>query len=463
MRRSLQDESREVSINQQLVSLSPTAKAISGDKRAIGLPVIALAILISSYFYVLPLGRFSFAGFLSDFRLYDFAFVFFFLTIGLRYWNSLITLWRDSTSFFRWAVFLLYLVWMSIGVAYFIGGNSAYLFPTLIRAFRFTAFFIASGYAVVLVKTRRQYEFIIIIIYINILIQALLGFAQGIGILPGLWPDYWLVGYGFRPVGTLSPHHKQMGIVMLLGIGMTIGFIRSYQSVSSRFFLLAFLGLMVAVPIMAGSRTAWLGYGAGIAGAIIVLRGRAFSGVILSGIFLMLSFQLSGELVQTALQESVDARFMDRLNNQGIEGIVGERLPIYASFLSNIVDYPWVIILGAGFQNVDLVVAGTGAHNNYLQAFIELGFIGFIVYVLFLRSIWQQLRLVAQNSASGGSPWHMGDGLSIFFVALLGTMLVGESLWAQYSMFTLTGQIMTTVGVVVAPLYWTSDDAATKR
>jgi hypothetical protein len=33
-------------------------------------------------------------------------------------------------------------------------------------------------------------------------------------------------------------------------------------------------------------------------------------------------------------------------------------------------------------------------------------------------------------------------------------MIFGETLWAQYSMFTLTGQIMTLVALAASPLYW---------
>src|SRR5207244_436739 len=101
-----------------------------------GTPVIGLAVLITSFFFVLPLGRYSVGSTLTDFRVYDFAFIGFMLVFGLRHLGRLQALWKDKSSFHYWAMVLLVLVWLSL----IITGIDRGLLPLLAGALRASRF-----------------------------------------------------------------------------------------------------------------------------------------------------------------------------------------------------------------------------------------------------------------------------------------------------------------------------------
>lgn len=174
---------------------------------------------------------------------------------------------------------------------------------------------------------------------------------------------------------------------------------------------------------------------------------------------------LNQDWVREPLEAQINARFVDLVNEQGLEGVYGERTVIYFNNLpQGIQNRPWVLLIGTGFQNVGLSLLGaTGAHNNYLQAWLELGILGFIVYMQFLYWIFKELRKTS-SLVPPSLEKNVAYGSMIAFVAVLATMLVGESLWAQYSMFTLTGQIMVFMALGISPINWipkTSEEETT--
>jgi O-antigen ligase len=412
----------------------------------VGFPVFTLGLLITSYFYCLSIGRLASLG--TDFRIYDFAFAFFFITVGLREWPRLRKLQKDHSSFHYWAWFLIILVWLSL-ITTTVTGGLTQLMPAVVRSIRFTSYFVAAGFIVVLVDSPRRYRFILNIIYINIVVQAILAFAQALGWLGSFWPSF----YGDLPVGTLSFHHKQIGVVMLLGIALTLSFIRTSKSPISISILLVLLGIMFAVPIFSESRTAWLGFGALTLGYLYIHRIRAIGLIILVITGMLVLFWMTKDLVQNPLTDSVNTVFIDRYERFGYMGIIGERMNVYDNFPQAIQRSPWILIIGTGFENVITFIRATGAHNNYAQAWFELGILGFIVYMALLFAVLKNLRQAANKAISPLEITFAQDAWAAFF-AVLATMLVGETLWAQYSMYSLTGQIMTYMALAVSPLYW---------
>ncbi len=420
----------------------------------IGLPLIGLALLITSYYYVLPLGRFMLGSLATDYRVYDFVFIVFFLFFGLRYWPHLRQLQRDRSGFHYWAAILLLLVWLSLLITLATSGITR-LLPGMIRAIRFTAYFLAAGYVVVLVDNPRRYRFILGVIYTNIVFQAVLAFAQDLGWLSSFWSSYYLALYGEMPVGTLSPHHKQIGVVMLLGIALTLSFLRVSRFIIPKLLLLALMAIMLMVSVFAQSRTAWLGIGALALGYLYIYRQRAIGVSTLAVLGVLLVLWLARDLVQEPIQENINVVFIDRIERFGFEGIAGDRLKVYDNFAHYIRSKPYFLLIGAGFQNVMFFIHSAGAHNNYAQAWFELGIVGFMVYIAFLVSVLRTLLRTAQQVTSPLENTVARDSFAAF-VGVLATMLVGETLWAQGSMFTLTGQIMTLMALATSPFYWNS-------
>lgn len=423
-----------------------------GPKTRLGFPLIALAGLITSYFYVLPLGRYAVAGIYTDYRLFDFAFLFFIIIVGLNYLPQLRALGQDRSSFFTVTVVFLWLLWMSLTLTFFLGGSSS-LLPALIRAFRFSAYLLTAGFVVVIVNSAYRYRFLLGVIYLNIVVQALLAFAQGIGQLDSFWPDYWLRQYGVWPVGTLSPHHLHVGIVMLLGVALTLVFVRQPIGMPLRVLLIGLLGIMCAVIVMAGIRTAMVGL-VGLAVAdFLGHKGRSLGYWVVVTLALVIMFRLSGTAVQSAVQSTFDRVVADRYNQLGLEGIMLDRVKVYSNFPDAIRAYPWILLIGTGFQNSTAYIGAAGAHNNYLHVLFELGLVGLAIYMRFLFRVLSNLRSVAhkmEKTFEGA----MALGMWGAFIAIMITMLMGETLWAQYSQFTLTGQIMALMALAISPLHW---------
>ncbi len=435
----------------------PNTTAANSKTEPLGAPTIGLAVLITSYFYCLPLGRYSLGGTASDFRAYDFTLFFFVAFLAGRMRPRIRALTADRANFHRWAFFLLVLVWASLIMTYTTGGPARLLFAAL-RAYRFTGFLFIAVFIVAIANTPQRWQFLLKVFYVNICVQALLVCGQEFGIVPHLWPDYWTAGYWIAgkavPVGTLSPHHKQIGVIMMLGIAMSV----AYTSVAPRtqkVILIAPLVAMLMALTVCGARTALLGMAAYVLAYVYVHRGRAIPTLTFIGLSLVVAYMYSPSWLTDPLESELDARITARVDKLGFAGLSGDRMSIYKSDIPYaLMNNPFIIVAGAGFQNIKYATAGaTGAHNNYLQALIELGIVGFLVYMRFLFAILWRLKLAARKARTKLEAAMAGDVWAVF-IGILATMLVGETLWAQYSMFTLTGQIMTLVGLACCPLTW---------
>jgi O-antigen ligase len=420
------------------------------EQEQLGAPVILMAVLLTSYYYCVPLARLESMG--TDWRIYDITFAIFFLSFGLGLWPRLMQLFKDRGTFFHWAGLMLILVWLSLILTVGFGGLSK-LLPAIIRSIRFSAYFLAAGFVVLLADTPRRYRFLFNVIYINIAVQALLAFAQGMGMLGTFWPKNYIAMYGFEPVGTLSAHHKQIGVVMLLGIGMSLSLLRS-GAVSLRPIVLGLMAAMLMAPIFATSRTAWMGFAFLMAGYVFINRQRSIRVLLVAGIGMMLIFLIASNSLVSILQDNINDVFIDRYMRFGIEGIAGDRLRVYDNYPDAIAKSPWILVIGTGFQNVVVFIRSAGAHNNYFQAWFELGIFGFIFYMRMLFSLLSSLRRTAEVAKDSFEHAVALDAWAVF-IGVMATMLVGETLWAQGSMFSLTGQIMTYMALAVTPLYRT--------
>jgi len=271
--------------------------------------------------------------------------------------------------------------------------------------------------------------------------------------LSSFWPDYWLQQYGVWPVGTLSPHHLHVGIVMLLGVALTLVFIQQPLPLLWRVVLMGMLGVMCAVIIMAGIRTALLGLAGLVAADLISHRGRSLGYLVVAVLVLAVMYWISGATVQSSVESTLNQVLVDRYKQSGLEGITRDRVTVYSNFPDAIRAYPWMLLVGTGFQNSTAFIGSAGAHNNYLHVLFELGLIGFIIYMTFLIRILRNLSAVARKMDKTLEK-EIARGMWSAFVAIMVTMLANETLWAQYSQFTLTGQIMTLMALAISPLYW---------
>ena len=432
------------------------SRSAAAEDTKLGAATLWLAGLITAYFYCLPLGRYSVGGIASDFRIYDFVLLFFLIAFGTSRLRRIKALNADRRSFHRWVYFLLLLVWLSLIMTFAIGGMSKVL-PAVLRSYRFSGYLLIAAFIVAIADTPHRWRFLLAVFYANICFQAILACAQGFGYAPHLWPDYWQDNYwklsGEIPVGTLSPHHKHIGIVMMLGVAITATYFRATPRIAFRALLMVLLCAMLVSVILAGIRTAWLGLAVFVIAYVYIHRGRAIPLLAVVTFGLALAISYAPESVTKPLESEIDERFTDRIERLGFEGVAKDRLVIYNDIPTVISDRPQLLLTGAGFQNVSSIMGATGAHNNYLQALLELGILGFLVFLRFLYAILKRMMLIARTAKNRFEETLARDVWAIF-IGLMATMMVGETLWGQYSMFTLSGQIMTLVGLASCPGTW---------
>src|SRR5690606_24754968 len=158
-------------------------------------PVTWLCIVITSYFYCHPSARFSFVSYQSDFRIFDFAIVFFWLA-NWNYLSGRIRLihkaHRLCTHYAKMIaiIVVLSLIFTIIFRVYYLG-------PALIRLFRFVAYLATLVACIAIIDSRQKFRLVLTVFYANILVQVTLAFLQSIGVLGQFWPLYWREVYGF--------------------------------------------------------------------------------------------------------------------------------------------------------------------------------------------------------------------------------------------------------------------------
>jgi O-antigen ligase len=435
------------------LSASTKQKSQIKEDEKLGSSMFWLTLMIFSLFYCLPLGRYTIAGISTDFRIYDFMFIVFLLFVGAEELPKLQALIKDKRQYHRFAWFLILMVIFSIAISFITRGRI--VLSTFIRVYRFMMYFLVGSFTFIILNTPKRQKFALNVYYINVIFQVILAFAQSMGWLPNFWPAYWLEGYGDFPVGTLSPHHLQIGIIMLIGIGLSMMFFRLKKNIFIRVVLVILLSLMMVVTIRSELRTAWVSLIGWLIAYVIIYRERSIWPILLLTFGIFLTYFLFGNDIWVSLQDVLDRRLIYPYEARGFRGVLSDREAIYADNPFNILkERPWILFTGAGFQNVSYVLGGaTGAHNNYLQVFFELGVFGLIIYMLFLKSIYDMLKKTAKIAETKIEQFLANDTLAIYFAVLI-SMLAGETMWAQYSAFTLTGQIMVFIAIAVSPLNW---------
>lgn len=418
--------------------------------------IVPLVLLLVSYYYCLPLGRFSIGGFDSDFRIFDFAILF---TFSYYFSNSSVTLelsnlFQSKLWFVRWLKILAILAVFSILIAVLYSGSS-FLLPTLIRVFRFTFYLLTPLLVFVVVRNKADYLFFFRLIFWLMAGVGSIAFLQGLGFLPNFWPDYWQIMYSENnaPVATLSPHHKHIGVLMLTGVSIGIAYLMRTRSWLLKIVIGVMCLIMFTVPLFSGTRTYMLGF-VGVIPAILLLgNARAVIPIVTMVLGSYIFLQYSGDAITSRVENKFNERVAGRIEKLGYAGLYRERTVIYFDILYTLIDKPYLLITGTGFQNIQGFIGANGAHNNYLQALMELGIAGFIAFVSFLILLWKNLKQVAHN-VKDRDVVTIAQYTWVAMCGIMLTMLVGETFWGQAAMFTLTGQLSFLFGLAVSPLYW---------
>lgn len=414
-----------------------------------------LALLIGSYFYCLPLGRFSIGFWSSDFRIYDYAsvvFIGFALQRG-RIRTQIKRVFRQKNTFTFYTRWLILLCVFSL-LWHVLYSGFDFILPTLIRLFRFIVYFSTGAWVIAFCYTRARWNALLNLYIFLTLTVGLIAFLQGLNLVPNFWPEYWRRMYDFMdpPVATLSPHHKHMGVAMLVGVGLALYKISVSKGVWKLFWGLAGL-IFITVPLFTGSRTILLAYLGFIPAYMYYNRSRA---ILSLGALLLLGgtyiFFLGGEIMQP-IQERYEQKFVNPIEKFGYEGLYQERTVIYWEIFDLLRNEPYLFLTGTGFQNIQKFLGANGAHNNYLQALVEQGILGFYLFMAVLILMFRNFARSAKFPEDKRIRQYSRHIIVVFFGVCM-TLFVGESMWGQAAMFTLPGQLMTVFGLGAAPGFW---------
>lgn len=135
--------------------------------------------------------------------------------------------------------------------------------------------------------------------------------------------------------------------------------------------------------------------------------------------------KLGMELVSHNLKEGIVETISDR--NEFLRSTGGHRVSIWQNSIAWLSDNTEVFFLGSGIGSWRfLLPLGTGAHNQYLHTFAEVGFIGWFVFF----SIFAQLILSVSLSRRP-SPYRILCASLLLFVFV--SMATQETLWPQFA------------------------------
>ena len=315
--------------------------------------------------------------------------------------------------------------------------------------------------------------------------------AGGVQALIGIWqfafqksgPEHFrILDRFYRAYGTFmqpNPFGGLMSITAFLAIGCVIGVLffivtklkkRANVAIVDWALLLFLLGLgalVVIALIMSWSRGAWLGFGAGIAAALLFLPRRRWQGLLLLlFVFAALFGAIQLDLLPPSISNrisglSADFQFGDvrGVNFEEENYAVVERLAHWQSALGMAQDNIW---LGVGFGNYESAYPDYRllnwpfplghAHNYYLNILAETGIIGLTAYLAFWLIIFIQLVRILRKS-----PWPQ-RGIALGLLAAWAALSIHHLVDKLYvnNMFLYMG-VMVGVQQILATKYDNSD------
>jgi O-antigen ligase len=418
-----------------------------------------LYLMLASYFYVVPVGTLSITG-PTDLRLYDVLFLAGGLFVLLPNLGKLNAAGRTQ----RWSrPYFLLALWVALTLAQTLSSKGL-MFAGIAagRIMRFTAYGTAALAVIALVQKRTTLYRMLGLFYILIAAEGVLSTLQSLGIVPYLFPERWATQYTAMPVGTLGPHHLQMGVVAVMAISVGIGLLQTDARRIAKLFVALGIGPLIYATFAVESRSGWLGLVVlSLYVALELLKIRRLGRLVVVGLLVVFGIvfflRVGGSGVERRAHTSFRVNFTERVETGGVSNVSPGRGLINADILNDIVRHPRTLLIGAGAQNAVTVLSyGSAAHNNYLQVLIEAGLPGFFLYLWLLASIWRGSSGVKRRGLTDQAR-GIAFGFRGAFLVVLVLNLFNEAFWMQYATFSLTGQIMFLTAIALHPA-WTQDD-----
>jgi O-antigen ligase len=425
-------------------------------------PMFLFLILVSlSYWYCLPIATQSLIRY-SEFRGYDILLIGLIATLLFKYRARLGKFFRQEGSgrwIFRFSLWATATFIVTI-VSSIVGDRVSWAFVTLIFLFHLWGFVLVFAAIRIFVKTRAQCYLLLDTFLVCALIEAGIISLQGLGFLPRFWSDLY-AGYGAMAFsGTLGPNRTMPGHAMVLAIGVAFSYGRNFRTVGWKRGMLA-LGTAAFALValgMTASRTAWA---ACIVFAVFSVIGRRPQPALIAFVMLVAVtvFSIVPETAEQRISEIYQWRVASKLatpgsvENEEAEGAVStiekldpRRVELWTEGVRAIIARPYLIPFGGGFNNYRYSVAeGVSAHNLYITLIGEVGLIGLLLYLGWLRGIWREsssLTRTARKLKKRGAKVFLPVDMQALLIAFMVSLLAGEILYPYRPAFTFLGMFL---------------------
>lgn len=420
------------------------------DKRFV---IICLYLMLFSYFYNLPVLKYSLTGD-NEFRLFD---VVGFFLVYVVYANKTMLLevinyfvfFKRLFYFLVWATFTVFFTFVySLAV-----GNLIWGIQSVLYLFHFWSFFITAVFIFIFIQDLKFLKKIVNFTLIISCITFFIVILQNFSLIPFLWSDVYKIGYHNFLSGTLGPNKIVLGMTCLLVLIFSIGLLNEKRVKLNSILLTITISLSIIALIFSGSRTTYVGL---IVFAVFYFF-KDFYKFIISVFLVFLVFTAISLINQEIYNKMVDVyeyRVENKVKDKNAlkqvkidelyEDLGSGRKELSIMYFESLLDNAFVIPFGAGFNN-RLINAESSAHNIYLSLISETGLVGLYFYLAWLIGFlkiklhgFKQLQVALQG----------------LVFSMLITLLFGEHIYVYRTSFGLTGLFLFITVIFLSPLHF---------
>ena len=415
---------------------------------------VFLLILSVSYWYCLPVVTQSIVGY-NEFRGYDFLLFALMVTLIRRHKTRLQAFFQKDEAgqrifqFCKWASATSFIT----GAMALIEGRAIWAMVTAIFLFHLWGFVLLYAAIRIFIRTRRECLILLDIFLAIGVIEALLISPQGMGVVPRFWSDLYNVYGDMAFSGTLGPNRTMPGHVMVLVFAVASSYWRNISVVGVRRICLASAAAVLSLIAlgMTGSRTAWTTFL--VFAAVSFLGKRPPLGMLIFIVIIALSIiAVIPDSVVNRISEIYSWRVTSGLERGADKDYLGQfqeidagRYELWTEGLTDLVQHPWLIPFGGGFNNYSFLAEGSSAHNQYITLIIEVGVVGLYLYLMWLKGIWRGAsRLIdrATKIKRPGREVFLPVEIKTLLVALMISLVGGEILYPYRPTFTFMGMFL---------------------
>jgi hypothetical protein len=418
---------------------------------------VALALMVLSYFYNLPVLKYSAIG-QNELRLYDLAGL---VILFIVYNNfKIIRVYIKSKTYFKYLH--AFVLWAAFSLIFnlifsFYKARPLWFVQTSLYYYHLLVFFYTAVLMAMYLRQRSNYKYAASLILILAIAEALLVFAQHAGAVPFLWNEVYKMSYGGFLSGALGPNKINLGMNMFFSFIFAVGLLLQPQLKINKILIVFALLATLATIGVSGSRTTYLALLIFVC-YLFVSRTKKFFGLsIIISLGAIVAFFLNLEFIET-ITTTIENRVVNKVSDPRfltVENLdVGElyedlgsgRKQLSVRYFYYLLENPLIIPLGIGLNNRLLIQFS--AHNIYLSLINEVGLVGLYLYFKWLTShLFLKLgKLTSLKIALNG-----------LILAMLVTLFFGEHLYIYRSLFTILGYFLLIVVMLIAPRYYFSN------